>query len=125
MDHRIRPLFLASIDEALEDLLGTRVRQNLYNCLQERGIRREDIPNNLDHLVAFLDQNLGKGSKVIQNHIARRLNEKMGQQMVDSPAFELSDYVEQASQRVHKHVNWQTSGNHQTKLKVSLTNPLP
>lgn len=125
MDGRIRPLFLASIDEALEDLLGTRVRQNIYNCLQERGIRRDDIPNNLDFLVAFLDQNLGKGSKVIQNHIARRLHEKLGWEKVNAPTLGLSDYVEQASQRIHRFVSWQPSQYPHAKLKVLLANPIP
>ena len=125
MDGRIRPLLLASIDEALDDLLGIRVRQNIYNCLQRGGICREDIPNNLDHLVAFLDQNFGKGSRVIQNLMVTRLNEKLGHQMVDVPTcFGLSDYVEQFSVSVNGHVNWQVLKNHTAELNL-LPNTLP
>ena len=124
MDGKIRTLFLLAVDEALENLVGIRVRQSIYNCLQERGICREEIPNHLDHLTALLDQNLGKGSKVIQNHIARRFHEKLGWEMVDAPTFGLSDYLEQASQRIHRLVSYPSSHPHHAKLKVLLTNPI-
>jgi hypothetical protein len=125
MDSEIQSLFIASVDEVLKDLLGIKVRQTIYNCLEEKGIRREEMPSHLDHLDSFLDQNLGEAGKIVQKHIARRLYVKLGWQMVDVPAFNLSDYVEQASQRIRRHVNWQTPENHYAELDDLLPDPIP
>jgi hypothetical protein len=105
MGSEIQQLFLASLDEVLEDLLGARVRQTIYNCLREQGALREEMPSRLDLLIRFLDLNLGKGSKTVQKSVARRLYKKLGWELNEVPSFDLSDYVSHAIQRIERRSN--------------------
>jgi hypothetical protein len=99
MSREIQGLFTDSVDEVLEDLLGFRVRQTIYDPLEEKGVHREELLRSLDYLNHFLDQNLGVAGKTIQKEIAQRFCEKTGRQLADIE-LRYSDYVEQGSQKI-------------------------
>jgi hypothetical protein len=81
--------------------VGERVKEALFNCLEEQDVRRNEIPESLTKFEGFLGQQLGKAGPVIQKQIAKRLYKKLGLDLVEVPRLALSDYVEIALRRTN------------------------
>ena len=103
-----------SIEETLRDLVGERVKEALFNCLEEQGVRRDEIPESLTKFEVFLEQRLGKAGPVIQKQIAKRLYSKLGLELVEVPRLGLSDYVDIALRRI----NYASTTKHSSLLYV-------
>jgi hypothetical protein len=92
--HEANALILESVDETLGDLLGTRVRETVYDCLKEyRSIVPSEIPKNLTEFFAALDGTLGKK---VGKLIAKELDIRLGLKSLKSSNPECRDYVELA-----------------------------
>lgn len=92
-------VLLESIDEVLIQLLSDHVKQTIYQCLERQGLQRHQIPEYLPRFDAFLEENFGKSSRVIERQIAKRLYELLGWQLVEVPHYTLTDYVDMATRR--------------------------
>ena len=86
---------LASIDAVLADVLGTKVREAIYDYLaRERSLAKEDIPSHMDEFCLLLRRNFGEGANTLQRCIVRNLYSTLGWQLVDIPHFGLVEHVE-------------------------------
>jgi hypothetical protein len=65
-----------SFDSALEGLLGKGVRDEVYRILENKGIRREDLPSKFVRVIEVLQQVFGECSRVIIHRVLRVLYEK-------------------------------------------------
>jgi len=90
-------LLLNSIDEVLGNLLGERAKQIIYGCLENHGLRKNQIPANLRGFDAFLEDNFGRGGPAIERQIAKRLYTQLGMQLDESVHYALADYADMAS----------------------------
>jgi len=90
-------LLLNAIDEVLGNLLGERAKQIIYGCLENQGLRKNQIPENLCGFDAFLEDNFGRGGPAIERQIAKRLYTQLGMQLDESAHYALADYVDMAS----------------------------
>ena len=78
-DRRTDGLVLAVLDEVLADLLGTRVREAIYEYMaREHHVAKEELPKHLDEFSTLLQGTFGQGAKTIEKTMARRLAEKIG-----------------------------------------------
>ena len=93
-------LILESVDETLGDLLGGRIREVVYDCLEKnRSITRDEIPMNLSHVFSTLEGVLGKEvGKMITTELSVKLNKKS----TDPLNAECSDYLDQARGQLNK-----------------------
>jgi hypothetical protein len=91
-----------SIEEALGNLLGERVKQAIYACLERQGLTQHQIAEHLPRFDAFLEDNFGRGGKVIERQIAKRLYTQLGLELVEVPRYALSDYVDMACRRLSR-----------------------
>ena len=63
---------LESIDEALTDLLGSRIREAVYDYLERScSLARSDIPTRLDDFFRLLNETFGKGGSTIGKVIGK------------------------------------------------------
>lgn len=86
-------LLLDSIDEVLADLLGTRVREAVYDHLERNCLlARNEIPERLNDFFSVLNKTFGRGGKTIGKAIARKLYAKLDWKFIDTPDYELADY---------------------------------
>jgi len=85
-----------SIGEVLIDLVGTRVRESIYNHLEKnRSIARSEIPHHLDEFFKVFERTFGVASKkVIERAIARKVYSKLGWGFQPIRGFELTDYLD-------------------------------
>lgn len=90
-------LLLNSIDEVLGNLLGERAKQIIYGCLENQGLRKNQIPENLRGFDTFLEDNFGRGGPAIERQIAKRLYTQLGMQLDKSAHYALANYVDMAS----------------------------
>ena len=65
-----------SFSSALEGLLGRGVRDEVYRILENKGIRRDDVPSMFDKVMEVLHLVFGEGSRVIVHRVLRVLYEK-------------------------------------------------
>jgi hypothetical protein len=86
------------IDETLAGVLGLLGRDALYlDLLTSFSVTREELPRNLESLVAILQKNFGSSAtKVISRAIAKRLYSEVQLQFEEKPDFGLLDYVGEA-----------------------------
>jgi hypothetical protein len=96
----VSTLLSESIDAVLDNILGGRVKQTIYGCLERQGLRKYQIPEDLRGFDAFLEEKFGRGSGVIERQIARRLYASLGLELTEVPHFALADYVDIASRRL-------------------------
>jgi hypothetical protein len=94
--------FLAeSIDEVLEDLLGKKTRQAIYEYLaRECSLVKEEIPQNIDKFFHATEEAFGKGSRTIARCTVRKLFGKLGWKYEIIGGFEFSDYLDFARGRI-------------------------
>lgn len=72
-------LFLETLDEVLDDLLGKRVRESFYDHLERNYyFGREDIPKRLGDLLLIFERTFGTSGKTIERVVAKRLASKLG-----------------------------------------------
>ena len=89
------------IDEVLSDLLGTRVREAIYDYLERNhGLSRSDIPRHMNKFCELLEEAFGKGSKTIGKAVIRRLYGKLEWNFYDTPGYEFMDYLDAIRARV-------------------------
>ena len=78
-------LFLETVDEVLDDLLGRKVRTAIYDYLERNYyIAREDVPKRLGDFLMILERNFGPSAKTIERTIAKRLIPKLNQSPKES-----------------------------------------
>jgi hypothetical protein len=53
--------------------LGRGVRDEVYHILENKGIRKEDVPNRFDNVIEVLHQFFGEGSRIIIHRVLRVL----------------------------------------------------
>jgi len=88
-------LLLESIDDTLSEILGTRVREALYDHL-ERHYRmgRTEIPDRLGEFLRALYEAMGVGSEAVGRAIAKTMYKKLGWEYIDVEGYQLSDHWE-------------------------------
>lgn len=91
-----------SIGEVLGDLLGGRAKQAIYGCLERQGLPQHQIPEYLPRFDAFLEDTFGRGGRVIERQIAKRLYTQLGLELIAVPHYGLTDYVDMASRRLSR-----------------------
>jgi hypothetical protein len=73
-------VFLESLDDVLNDLLGKNVREAFYDHLERNYyMGKEDVPKRLGDFLLILERTFGKSGKTIERAIARRLCGKLNQ----------------------------------------------
>jgi hypothetical protein len=84
-----------SIDEALTDLVGTRAREAIYDCVERNhSIARIEIPNHLEELFSLFEHHFGPASaQVIGRVIAKKAYSKLDWEFRPIPKFEFNDYM--------------------------------
>ncbi len=94
-------LLVVCIDEALIDLLGSRVREAIYDYLERNhSLSRSEIPKHLNIFLGLLTETFGTGSKIIGNAIIKRLYEKLEWKFESNPEFEFMDYLDAVRARI-------------------------
>ena len=94
--NRVEGHIAASVDEALEDLLGTPVVEAFYAYLLDLGVSRNDLASKVNLLCSALDSTFEDSSLTLQRAIARRLYAKLGLEFVAIEGAGLPEYVRQA-----------------------------
>jgi hypothetical protein len=61
---------------AIEGLLGRGVRDEVYRIIENKGIRKDNIPSRVDKVIEALNQVFGESSRVIIHRVLRVLCEK-------------------------------------------------
>jgi len=90
-----------SIDQALDDLLGRRAKEAIYDYLERNySLARDDISKNMEKFFRLTEETFGRGSRTIARCIVKRLWEKLGWKFEDIIGFEFSDYLEAAKARI-------------------------
>jgi hypothetical protein len=99
-------LLLDCISETLTDLLGTRVREAVYDYMERNcHVARNEIPEHLDDLFKLLERCFGARSMdVIGRAIARNLYSKLDLRFESVPKFRLIDYLERIRSRISTEV---------------------
>jgi len=88
-------LLLESIDDTLTDILGTRVRETIYDHLERnRRIGRTEIPDRLNEFLSSLHETIGMGNETVGGAIAKTMYRKLGWEFIDVRGYQLSDYWE-------------------------------
>ncbi len=85
-----------SITDTLTDLLGTRVREAIYDFLERKhSISRDEIPQNTDVLFRLFEQNFGPAStKVFGKMIVKKMYSKLDWEFQPNLNLEFNDYLE-------------------------------
>jgi hypothetical protein len=86
----------ASVDEALDDLLGTPVVEAFHAYLLDIGISRNDLASKVKLLCTALDSTFEDSSMIVQRAIARRLFAKLGLDFVPIEGASLPEYIHEA-----------------------------
>jgi hypothetical protein len=72
-----REILLLAVDEGLSSL-GESGKQALYCCLENSGIRKNEIPRKIDEFAAFLEKIFGDSAKLLEIQIMKSLYNKVG-----------------------------------------------
>lgn len=88
-------IFLESIKEAIEDLLGKDQAKLAFRVL-ERNAPFNKLMNHLPTFYSTLRSSFGKDSERVETAIARKLYVKLSLQFIETPKTELARYVETA-----------------------------
>jgi len=101
----LNSLLSESIDQVLEDLLGRKAKEAVYDYLERNySLARDDIPQDTEKFFDLAEETFGKGSITIAHCLVERLWEKLGWEFEDVHGFEFSDYLEMARARVGREV---------------------
>jgi len=80
--------------------MGDEPKRALYQYLSTiHSLRREEIPTRIGEFVSGMKKALGAASKVIEKLILKKLYEKLGTTLQESPGLDFRDYVEEARNR--------------------------
>ncbi|MBS7636586.1 hypothetical protein KEJ37_04540 [Candidatus Bathyarchaeota archaeon] len=78
-NRRFEAALLEAIDEALISILGESGKGVVYYYLQNScTLRKENIPENTEVFIEFLNKLFGTGAKLIENTILQNLSRKLG-----------------------------------------------
>ena len=70
-------VFIEVVDETLS-ILGNPTKEAIYITLQEKyGLKKEDIPDNIEVLESIMHQIFGIAADVIKEEIIRRLKDRL------------------------------------------------
>ncbi|HUK49764.1 MAG TPA: hypothetical protein VLV18_01915 [Terriglobales bacterium] len=83
----------ASVEEALDDLLGTPVVEAFYAYLLEIGVSRNNLADKVKLLCSALDSTFEESSLTIQRAIAQRLFAKLGMPFTPVESISLLEYI--------------------------------
>lgn len=72
-----RENLLLAVDEGLSSL-DESGKQALYRCLENSGIRRNEIPRKVDDFAAFLEKIFGDSAKLLEIQIMKSLYKRVG-----------------------------------------------
>lgn len=87
---------LEAVDYGLM-VLGEMVRQAVYeNIKNHRGLKREEIPDQLEAFHKGLVSALGMGAKTVERLIAKNLYQRLGLNFVAHPDWTVVEYVNHA-----------------------------
>ena len=95
-------LLAGSIDESMTDLLGTRVREAVYDFMERKySVARNEISQHLDELFKLFENNFGVASKkVIGRAFAKKVYSKLEWEFIPIPNFEFADYIDSIKARI-------------------------
>jgi len=88
-------IFLESIKETIEDLLG-KDQARLALRFIESDVPFEKIPRHLPTFYSALKKNFGQKSGTVEVAIARKLYQKLSLEFTEAPGTELGKYIETA-----------------------------
>ena len=92
---------LGSVDQAISSLLSQEVAEAFRSNLRDkRGISPDEIPDNLPTVSIVLRKYFGPSSETIENVIVRELYAKYGLEFQENQNHQLTDYVENARQKL-------------------------
>jgi len=84
------------ISEALTDLIGSRVREAIYDYMDRKhSVNRNEVPEHLDSLFTLFEDTFGVAvKKVIGRTIAEKLYVKLGWKFESFPSLQFADYID-------------------------------
>jgi len=92
-------LLVDSVDEAISEVLGSRVTSAFWHHYQAfLGITRDEMPYRLDTLFASLKGTFGVGGETLGRHIVKKLYAKANAPLELKPDHTLAEYVEELKQ---------------------------
>jgi hypothetical protein len=95
-----REILLEAVDHGLM-VLGEIVRQAIYEHIENHhGLRRADIPEQLEAFHRALKNILGAGAKTVERLIAKNLYQRLDLNFTTHPEWTLIEYVAHAKQTV-------------------------
>jgi hypothetical protein len=93
--------FLESMDQAIRSLLSQEVVDAFHSNLRDRlSIGPEEIPNQLPTISIMLRKYFGPSAQTIENTIAQELYSKYGLEYQKNRYHQLTDYVENARNKL-------------------------
>jgi hypothetical protein len=93
--------FLESMDQAIRSLLSQEVVDAFHSNLRDRlSIGPEEIPNQLPTISIMLRKYFGPSAQTIENTIAQELYSKYGLEYQKNRYHQLTDYVEDARNKL-------------------------
>ena len=92
-------LLVDSVDEAISEVLGSRVTSVFWHHYQAfLGITRDEMPYRLDTLFASLKDTFGVGGETLGRVIVKKLYAKANVPLELKPDHTLAEYVEELKQ---------------------------
>jgi len=93
-----RRILLEAVDYGLM-VLGEIVRQTIYGRIEkDHGLKRADIPEQLDAFHTALGSVLGVSAKTVERLIAKNLYQRLNLNFTPRPEWTLVDYVNHAKE---------------------------
>jgi hypothetical protein len=91
-----RQILLEAVDYGLM-VLGEIVRQTIYGRIEkDHGLKRADIPEQLDAFHTALGSVLGASAKTVERLIAKNLYQRLNLNFTPRPEWTLIEYVDHA-----------------------------
>lgn len=99
-----RTAFEKALGEAVDEgllILGESGREATYFRLQKSyALKKEDIPDNPETFVDYLEKIFGLGAKVIEKAIIKSLYRKLGLEYREKKVFDFMEYLNEAKMRL-------------------------
>lgn len=121
-DKQISSSLIKSLDEALMILGDEDVVSSFYRFLEKRGIKKEDIPNNLDTFHLFLLDLFGDGTRVLEKRVAKNLYRHLRIAFEPNETWSLTDYLRHANQCIQSRKNWTRADTRTQTKKTAFSN---
>ncbi|MGP8069388.1 MAG: hypothetical protein ACLP5V_05815 [Candidatus Bathyarchaeia archaeon] len=92
-----KELIDAVVNETIVELLGKNASNAFFKYLRdERGIPRDNVPQQLKTVFSTLQRLFGIAGRTIGRAIIRNLFKDLGLRFAENPSYDLTDYVEEA-----------------------------